>query len=96
MPLIDPGLDDVLQDHEKRIRDLERRPMGCLEFHDHFYVVCPTLHDLPGPERYGGQGVGYLALETGFVWAWTGIPDFGGVWDDGGGRTLEDWLPDPV
>lgn len=93
MPLIDPTLGTVLADHEKRIRDLERRPLGCIEFHDHFYVYCPLLSDLPPPEVYGGPGVGYYVEETGFVWALTGSPI---SWNDGPGRTLDDWLPDPT
>lgn len=90
---INDTLDRVLFNHEKRIRDLERRPLGCLEYHDHFYVVCPTLDDLPPPTLYGGHGVGYLVTATGFVWAWTGDPE---TWNDGPGRTIDDWLPDPV
>lgn len=91
--MIDAGLDKVLMDHEKRIRDLERRPLGCLEFHDHFYVVVPGLDDLPQPDIFGGPGVGYLVLATGFVWALTGDPL---VWNDGPGRTIGDWLPGPT
>jgi len=87
--LINADLGTVLLDHEKRIRDLERRPMGCLEFHDHFYVVCPSLVDLPPSPLYGGHGVGYYVTQTNLVWAWED-----GVWDDT--RTLDDWLPDPT
>jgi hypothetical protein len=93
MAVGDQGLESVLSNHEKRIRDLERRPLGCLEFHGHFYVVVATLRELPPAERYGGIGVGYLTLETGFVWAWSGTPP---TFNDGGGtRTLADWLPPP-
>jgi hypothetical protein len=82
------SLDKVLSGHAKRIQDLERRPIGCLDFHDHFYVVLSMLRELPPPDVYGGHGVGYLVLETGYVWAWTG-----GTWNDGPGRTIDDWLP---
>ena len=91
MPLIDPSVGQVLADHEKRIRDLERRPLGCIEFHDHFYVYVFTLPELPPPDVYGGHGVGYFVEQTGYVWAWED-----GTWSDGGGRTLDDWLPDPT
>lgn len=86
----DTGMDTLLSDHAKRLQDLERRPIGCIEFHDHFYVVLSTLRELPPPDVYGGHGVGYLVLETGYVWAWAGTPD---TWSDGGGRTINDWLP---
>jgi len=89
MPLVDPDLGQVLADHEKRIRDLERRPLGCLEYHDHFLVVCPALADLPPPTVYGGHGVGYYVLQTGYVWAW--VDD---SWVDS--ILLTDWLPPPT
>ena len=94
--IIDPDISKVISDHEKRISDLERHPLGCIEYHEHFFVACRNEDDLPDVESGGGGiGVGYLVLDTGCVWAWTGIPGFGGVWNDGGDpcRSLDDWLP---
>lgn len=94
MAIVNGGLDAVLYDHEKRIRDLERRPLGCLEFHDHFYIVVQPYIDAPPEPIHLGPGVGALVRDTGRVWAV--VPDgLGGwVWADTG--TIDDWLPDPT